>query len=128
MSPLFFAWGAELMTKLLHAVVSTIKTGFIAIVAGTILAGCSSAAEPVKVDKRVAPDGSVLTVTALVDKVTIKSVKANRGNCADITANYVQHTRDFINFGENLVYVFSCNIIEAEITTDTDTYTFNWSD
>lgn len=67
-----------------------------------------------------------ITITSLVEEVTVEAVKINRGNCP---ANLHEKLPYKITFGNALkvdATVACSKVIEAEVTTDKGNFSFTW--
>jgi hypothetical protein len=86
--------------------------------------------------KQFGPDWTGLTsvtVIATADKVTVTSIKANRGNCADpggaaSQANQLLQEKKplptVLKFGDKQARMFACEVIEVEVGTTQGTWVF----
>lgn len=102
--------------------------GFFAIAVAWTLAACSSGPAPIKVERAGnLKVGDLITITSIVDNVSITSIKANRGNCTDVTLIYVTPPPKTLRYGDQATYIFACNVIEAEVKVDQGSWTFTWS-
>jgi hypothetical protein len=118
---------------------NNMKKIMISLLAALLLSGCgSSAPVEVEVDQEVNPlnaDGSkpwypeyltYIHIRAIEDSVRVTDARINRGNCQ------VSHWFSFTNplqYGQEIKGQLQCkrdNVKEVSITTDKDTYTFNF--
>ena len=93
------------------------------------LAACSTAHAPINATKQQMRYGDTVTLTAVVDSVTINSIKFNRGNCLySIGTPYGGAALPVtLKFGETRIDDPVCTVLELEVGTDQGTWTFNWS-
>lgn len=104
------------------------------------LTGCFDTSTPVEVNidqdtNPLNPDGSSIYypqfltyvhVQAVQDNVRVTHLKVNRGNCPLV--HVFQHP-DVLKYGQEIKAQVRCDpdsIKEVEVTTDQDTYTFNF--
>lgn len=105
-----------------------LSAGFMMLCTG-LLAGCDSTPIEVAVETKDNPvsDGQMtyVVVTAKEDKVQIKAVSANRGNCKVL--GYTGSP--YLKFGNQFRTLMFCNgspIQEAEVETDTGKYSYTF--
>ncbi|WP_026471595.1 hypothetical protein [Alkanindiges illinoisensis] len=120
------------------------KTMMIALLTGLMaafaLSGCGGSSAPVEVqiDQEVNPlnpDGSkpwypeyltYVHIRAIEDSVKVTDASINRGNCK--VSHWFSHP-DPLPYGQEIKGQLSCdqdNVKEVSVTTDQDTYTFNF--
>ncbi|HCT39762.1 MAG TPA: hypothetical protein DF427_01000 [Moraxellaceae bacterium] len=90
-----------------------------------MLAGCGEAPVTVEIGQSQAWGTPQIEITSIVDGVTVKEVKVNRGNCT--AAPYQELPRD-LAMGTTLIAVPGCpNVVEVAVSTDKGNYDFSFN-
>jgi len=73
----------------------------------------------------------IVTCQVIFDRVFIKEVKVNRGNCTDLKDQYLVHNKEY-KFGDTFYPLLrmGCVVLDFEVITDNGSWTWhrenNW--